>query len=334
MRAGLRGFAATPLGRALRGALRRTPRLERAARGFLGAPAFASGSAPSWPPSWPLRLPAGTDEPELYAWLASARLDGAPAREMEGYLRADFRRFVHTLALVPEGEGRLLELGANPYFTTLLLRRFRRFELTLANFFGHAGASGSQIVDVADPAGGRAERVVLRYDHFNTELDAFPYAEGSFDVVVYCEVIEHMQNDPLHCLAEIHRALRPGGVLVLSTPNVARLENVLRLVAGQNLYDPYSGYGPYGRHNREYNRHEVVALLRHAGFEPDQHFTADVHPIAPAFEVARVRPLVEARGADLGQYIFARARRIERAAGPLRKPSWLYRSYPEGELCD
>jgi SAM-dependent methyltransferase len=256
---------------------------------------------------------------------------------MHGYLHGDFRRFVYTLGLVPEGGGRLLEIGANPYFTTLLLRRFRGYELTLANYFGHEASRGSQFVDVAveasDAAAPAAERVVFEYDHFNGERDRFPYPDGSFDVVVYGEVIEHMQHDPLHALAEIRRVLRPGGTLVLTTPNVARLENVLRLVAGRNVYDPYSGYGPYGRHNREYNRHELVTLVRHAGFEVEDHFTADVHPIDSALDPERVRPLVESRAEDLGQYLFLRARRGEGPMGPLRKPAWLYRSYPPEELC-
>ncbi len=36
---------------------------------------------------------------------------------------------------------------------------------------------------------------------------------------------------------------------------VSRLENVCRMIAGVNIYDPYSGYRPYGRHNRENNKH-------------------------------------------------------------------------------
>src|SRR3989440_9270321 len=55
------------------------------------------------------------------------------------------------------------------------------------------------------------------------------------------------------------------------------LENVCRLIAGENIYDPYSGYGPYGRHNREYNRDELAKLLVFAGFEIEVLFSADVH---------------------------------------------------------
>ncbi len=92
--------------------------------------------------------------------------------------------------------------------------------------------------------------------------------------MLFCEIVEHLLLDPLHALHEIHRVLRPSGLLVLTTPNVARLGNVLALVAGANIYDPYSGFGPLGRHNREYTRHELVALLRFAGFTVEAAFTA------------------------------------------------------------
>jgi hypothetical protein len=60
---------------------------------------------------------------------------------------------------------------------------------------------------------------------------------------------------------------------------VSRLENVAKMIAGANIYDPYSGCRPYGRHNREYNKHELYLLLNYLGFTIDAMFTADVHEI-------------------------------------------------------
>jgi hypothetical protein len=96
------------------------------------------------------------------------------------------------------------------------------------------------------------------------------------------------------------------------------------MVAGANIYDPYSGFGPYGRHNREYNRHELHLLLTYVGFVPEEMFTADVHPnnayayAAPSI----INPLVQFRQHDLGQYVFIRAR--SGGEGRLLKPDFLY----------
>jgi 2-polyprenyl-3-methyl-5-hydroxy-6-metoxy-1,4-benzoquinol methylase len=172
----------------------------------------------------------------------------------------------------------------------------------------------------------------MEFHHFNIEAAQFPFPDGSFDALLFCEVIEHLQADPVSVLREVKRILKPDGRLILTTPNVARLENVCRIVAGENIYDPYSGYGPYGRHNREYNKHELAELVRYCGFEIEACFSADVHhnPASNFFAVERVADLIRFRSEDLGQYLFMRARN----SGPARvkRPQWLYRSYPPGEL--
>lgn len=49
-------------------------------------------------------------------------------------------------------------------------------------------------------------------------VDAIPFASSTFDIVFSTEVIEHTP-DPLAAVTEMWRVLRPGGRLVLSTPN-------------------------------------------------------------------------------------------------------------------
>lgn len=58
-----------------------------------------------------------------------------------------------------------------------------------------------------------------------------PYADASFDTVVCAETIEHVVD--VDCLvSEARRVLRPGGTLLLTTPNLAYLANRLMLLFG------------------------------------------------------------------------------------------------------
>jgi len=50
------------------------------------------------------------------------------------------------------------------------------------------------------------------------DLQALPYAAGTFDAVVFCNAIEHLV-DPQPMLAELARVMKPGGIMLLTTEN-------------------------------------------------------------------------------------------------------------------
>ncbi len=54
-----------------------------------------------------------------------------------------------------------------------------------------------------------------------------PYKNSMFDIVTATEVIEHLENFRA-TLREIYRVLKPGGVFVLSTPNILNINSRLR----------------------------------------------------------------------------------------------------------
>lgn len=262
--------------------------------------------------------------------MKSWSVDGAPPGHLTDYVNDSICRFLHTWSLARGEHGRCLELGANPYFTTYLLAEHTDLELTLANYFGDSGEM-TQAVSYVPP--GARDRVETNYAcaTFNVENDEFPFADGSFRIVLFCEMLEHLLMNPLATLAQIHRVLEPGGVLVLTTPNVVRIGNASAIVDGSNIYDPYSGYGPYGRHNREYTMTELVRLLRFAGYTIDRSFTADGHPSDPTAlpRYHDVAPLLRKR-TDLGHYLYVKARKV--GAPRAGFPEFLFRSYPPDEM--
>jgi len=75
-----------------------------------------------------------------------------------------------------------------------------------------------------------------------------PFEARSFDIVVSFQVIEHI-DDELAFVSEIHRVLKTGGRLILTTPNKAT-----RLKPGQRPFNRF--------HKREYYAGELKEILK------------------------------------------------------------------------
>src|SRR5215213_9853353 len=118
----------------------------------------------------PLPLPNGMREADVIELFSSFELEGAPKAEIEGYWRQDWKRFVYTFGLAADLKGDCLELGANPYFTSILLRLFSSLNLTFANYFGPGlGSHGAQTVTVRPPSTDAHQSHTLEFQHFNIE---------------------------------------------------------------------------------------------------------------------------------------------------------------------
>lgn len=87
-----------------------------------------------------------------------------------------------------------------------------------------------------------------------------PFADSSFDVLHCCEVIEHLLDVP-GALRAMHRILRPGGLLFLSTPYHSLFKN-LAIV----LLDFERHFDVSGPHIRFFTIRSLSRLLREAGF--------------------------------------------------------------------
>lgn len=88
--------------------------------------------------------------------------------------------------------------------------------------------------------------------------------EAMFDAAVSTEVIEHLY-DPVAFVAGSFRALRPGGLLLVSTPYHGYAKNLALALAG--AWDKHLQPQRVGGHVKFWSRHTLRALLRDAGFE-------------------------------------------------------------------
>lgn len=158
----------------------------------------------------------------------------------------------------------MLEIGARPYFMTMLMREYMGYDLTALNEpTPEATTSGVHTLRRVDTG----ETVEIPYVCANIEQQVFPLESATFDLVIFAEVIEHLTYDPTHALGEIHRVLKEDGYLVISTPNALRWDYLLKMLRGKNYYPPFSGYGTTARHNREFSIDELKDLVGGCGFE-------------------------------------------------------------------
>jgi SAM-dependent methyltransferase len=198
--------------------------------------------------------------------------------QWEGDLYAETHatRFYETLRFLPElpADARVLELGAIPYYFTILMEKFAGVRPDTLSFFEfEKSASASHVVSNGDSG----DRYEFAYRPLNIETEVFPFPDDTFDLVLCCEVLEHLLINPSHMLYESHRVLKPGGHVLITTPNALRWDNLFAIVRGSNIYDRYHGNGIYGRHNREYSTDEVAELLKANGFEVERLETRSVY---------------------------------------------------------
>jgi len=99
-------------------------------------------------------------------------------------------------------------------------------------------------------------------------LNALPLKARTFDAVFLCDVIEHV--DSLSAIPTMERLadlLRPGGVMVLSTPNLRRLGRIWKFLCGQavNPFVDVRKVGDTYDHIREYVPSEMEQIGARVG---------------------------------------------------------------------
>jgi 2-polyprenyl-3-methyl-5-hydroxy-6-metoxy-1,4-benzoquinol methylase len=109
------------------------------------------------------------------------------------------------------------------------------------------------------------------HDFADIGYDLSPMGHGVFDAIICAGVIEHLPHTPRLMLETLTAALKPGGILILDTPNLAYLYKRLALLEGQSIFAPISQQYftdvPFEGHHREYTVAEVEWLLRTVGHD-------------------------------------------------------------------
>ena len=209
-----------------------------------------------------------------------------------GATPADAIRFNKMVELVPSGSD-VIEVGAGDgYLGERLVKekhcRYQGFDISAAS------------VDLARKMG----RNVSLLDVVEKPL---PVTQP-VDVIVAGEIIEHVV-DTTALLRKLRAALKSGGLLILTTPNLASFGRRLLLLFGRNPHMEVALdlKGGEAGHLRYFVRDTLVELLKHAGFEAETVVSDRVNLTAGGFGLAWPARICPA----LGRSLIVRARAVE-----------------------
>jgi SAM-dependent methyltransferase len=185
----------------------------------------------------------------------------APDADAASYLDFHRRRYEYLMGFVdrilraqtpPPGEPlRVLDVGMS--HQTLLVRElFPDVELATLGFYDERYAAAGAV-----------------HTEFNlnfADADDFPPLPD-FDLILLAEVIEHLYTPPTRVLTMLKAMLRPGGVLLLQTPNPVNLARRLALLAGRSPFEIIRDDPTNPGHYCEYTVEHLLFLAESTGFE-------------------------------------------------------------------
>jgi SAM-dependent methyltransferase len=193
------------------------------------------------------------------------------------YLKIHMRRIISTLQRIPPAQNdsdRLLELGSR----FPLAPAITKFSGYREVYGGDVWQSEEAFIRKTVKQKNGSDSYTFEVRNFNVERDPFPYPDNFFRVVLCCELIEHLQSDPMHMLWECNRVLAEGGYLILTTPNITSARAIEAVLVGcvPYLYPQYNIKDVTDQHHREYAPREIGEFLAAAGFTVEELETQDV----------------------------------------------------------
>jgi SAM-dependent methyltransferase len=194
-------------------------------------------------------------DPALFDRVYRERILGNTFFEEPRYYELQKPRYRNTLRLlctlpVPP-RANILEIGGGQML------------LLMSAMFGDTGTLG----DIGSKYSEAVTKFGIRHTECDLLHDDLPDRDA-YDLVVLCEVVEHLPV-PLHLVLEkVARWIKPGGHLFITTPNLYRLRNVLRLLQGKEVfcYNFYPGRGQSIGHPFEFFDSHLKWQMEKAGF--------------------------------------------------------------------
>lgn len=155
------------------------------------------------------------------------------------------------LEIVPEQAGRLFDLGGGIGATGAMLKAMGR-----ATFVALADQVADRVAEGVDQAfAGNLDDLSV--------LDRVLSDTTPFDTILCLDILEHLR-DPWIVVRRLHQAMRPGGVIVFSLPNVNHYSVVAPLVL-QGRFELQEAGILDRTHLRWFTRHGAIELATSSG---------------------------------------------------------------------
>jgi SAM-dependent methyltransferase len=170
-----------------------------------------------------------------------------------------FHRLRYVDLVRRDWHGKVLDLGNDKPFLSYFLRRFSPH----ARFFTVSNA---------------IPRTPHRLWDVDIEIEVLPFESDFFDSVIFTEVLEHLWRNPSFTVWQINRVLRPGGSLLLTTPNPCDRHSLVCVLwqANPNQRSKYYATLESG-HLHLWTVSDVKLLLEVHGFTIAECLTVDLY---------------------------------------------------------
>jgi 2-polyprenyl-3-methyl-5-hydroxy-6-metoxy-1,4-benzoquinol methylase len=151
---------------------------------------------------------------------------------------------------------KILEVGPGDYFLSCLLREIyaSKFDITCIE---HPDVLNSSVMEKEF-----AKEFKTHYIDLERESAKI---KDRYELILCCEVIEHLIFSSSFFLFNLHGLLKEDGLLLVTTDNVSRLTNIIKLFFGKNIFHFLHPFYCF-RHNREYTLAELKDLLSGSGY--------------------------------------------------------------------
>ena len=240
------------------------------------------------------------------------------------YISGHRKRLAHSLSMIPKAQGKgesCLDVGCYGYML-LWAKEYLGYD-RVVGIEWHQDNSDAIIhrrLELNDYS--------LEFDSHNFDISTSQWSvDEEFDTVLFFEVLEHINHDPMGVMERIHHRLKLNGSLVMSVPNAISYKTLKEFIVGMPpwtywFYEPDLSHEP--RHCFEYTPLVFKSLIRSTGLA--EHAFRTIYAYTEPANEAQTIKIAESIGLteqELGETMIINSTKVSERI-ELRYPDVIY----------